>query len=110
MVFLYLGNEILNFIKNFFYFWYFEVPYHYFLNFVNLFNNLERSFALRITIENFFVPLWQDYTLIGRMISLFIRASKILVTLIIYLLFFLGGILILTIIEILPLILFYLAL
>lgn len=110
MIFWYLANEVLKFFKNFFYYWYVEVPYHFFLNFLNLLKNLEKKFALQITLENFFIPLWQDYTLVGRIISPFIRLAKIFVGGIIYLIFTLSSLLIIFIFELIPLILIYLTL
>lgn len=110
MILVVLINEILKLIETFISFWYKDIPKHFWQNFLELFDGLERKFAVRITLENIFVPLWQDYSLLGRIISFPIRISKILIGILIYLAFFSVSFVIFISIEALPIILIYLSL
>jgi hypothetical protein len=99
-------NPFLEFLK----FWYLEIPWHFWNLYISRISYLERSYAVRITLENLFVPLWQDYTLVGRLISFPIRVFKIFVGILVYILFTLISFAIFILIEIFPIILIYLSL
>ena len=53
---------------------------------VNLLTSLDLFFALKITINHIFSPLYQDYTLISYIISIPIRIVMIISAIIIYIL------------------------
>lgn len=47
--------------------------------------SLDKTFAVVINLKHFFVPLYKDYTLIGRFTGIILRFFRILIGFIIYL-------------------------
>ena len=45
---------------------------------------MDRSFAVKITIEHFFEPLYRDYSIIGRMLGILFRSIRVVAGTIIY--------------------------
>ncbi len=45
---------------------------------------LDKLFALRITARNFWVPLYGDYSFLGRLLGIFFRSIRITVATVIY--------------------------
>jgi hypothetical protein len=68
----------------FFYHWYVDGSVRFLRFFRNVFFGLEQGFAIRLTIRYFFVPLYKDYTIIGRIIGPIFRLGRIVIGLIIY--------------------------
>lgn len=52
---------------------------------VDLLESFDRSLALRITFQNIFQPLYQDRTIIGRILGFFFRSARIILGLALYL-------------------------
>ncbi|MBI4992372.1 MAG: hypothetical protein HZB99_04105 [Candidatus Harrisonbacteria bacterium] len=79
-IFTHLGKRILGFFGH----WYING----FLRIVhwtyNILEKLDRYFALRITMKNWFQPLYQDYTPIGYLWGFTFRTVRILISLIVY--------------------------
>lgn len=46
--------------------------------------SLDRTFAVKITLEHFFEPLYRDYTITGRILGLIFRLLRVAVGSIIY--------------------------
>ena|SRR3989338_9969310 len=62
----------------FVYWWYFEVPVYfilYILKFVTVY--LDRL-AVPLMLRSLFIPLFHDYTIMGRVLSFFFRVSRII--------------------------------
>jgi len=57
---------------------------HFFISFLE---KLDQTFALKITVQHFFRPLYKDYTVIGRVLGVIFRSGRIVVASIIYLFF-----------------------
>lgn len=51
---------------------------------VSVLEVLDRRFALLVTLRHFFVPLYQDYTLIGYIMGIFFRFWRVCIALIMY--------------------------
>lgn len=75
-----LGRRVLDFFRH----WY----WHGFLRAIhwsyNFLERLDRIFALRITIKNWFQPLYQDYSVIGYLWGFVFRTVRILAALLVY--------------------------
>lgn len=56
---------------------------------LNVFEELDRRFALRITAKNWLQPLYQDYTFIGYVWGFIFRTTRIIVGSLVYLIVFL---------------------
>jgi len=87
--FLYLFTHLASRILDFFRHWYihgFIRAIHLALGFLE---RLDRIFALRITMKNWFQPLYQDYTVIGYIWGFIFRTIRIFIGLVIYAIFIL---------------------
>jgi len=47
--------------------------------FISTLENIDRSFAVKITLQHFFEPLYKDYSMIGRILGVFFRSVRILI-------------------------------
>jgi hypothetical protein len=52
--------------------------------FVSFFENLDQTFALRVTLRYFWKPLYGDYTIVGRILGFFFRSGRIMLAVVIY--------------------------
>ena len=43
---------------------------------LNILESLDRSFAFRITLKNIFKPLYQDYSILGRILGFIFRSAR----------------------------------
>ncbi|KKW16877.1 MAG: hypothetical protein UY56_C0008G0020 [Parcubacteria group bacterium GW2011_GWA1_50_14] len=80
----YLVYRFLYHILRFFHHWYRDgsrVLFHYFLR---AFGKLEGVFALSLTARYFFHPLYQDFSIVGRIVGIFFRSGRILIGLFVY--------------------------
>jgi len=55
--------------------------------FLNFFENIDRTLALRITAKYFFQPLYKDYSFLGRILGIVFRTFRISIGLVIYVFF-----------------------
>jgi hypothetical protein len=46
--------------------------------------SLDRTFALKVTVEHFFEPLYQDHSVIGHTLGILFRSLRILASVLIY--------------------------
>lgn len=84
----YIGERSILFFRDFLEHWYlrsFVNTSHYMLEF---FEEIDKAFALRINLKNFFKPLYRDKTLIGYIIGFIFRSFRIVSTSILYFLIF----------------------
>lgn len=81
----YLVSLFLHQLRLFFQRWYVGSFRAYGSCLLRLFHNLERVFALRLTFRNWFLPLYQDYTLLGYAFGFIFRSLRIGVAILIYL-------------------------
>jgi len=81
---LYLGQRFLKSIIRFFEHWYiesFRAISHFMLN---VFEGLDKYFALRVTLRNIFKPLYQDRTFIGYILGFIFRSMRLVITSVVY--------------------------
>lgn len=64
--------------------WYFKSFLKYSDFVINILERLDRIFALRVTLKNFFQPLYQDYSLLGYILGFIFRTSRILISILVY--------------------------
>lgn len=80
----YLILRAVHQVRLFFERWYIGSFWAYGRKVLELFQRLDRFFALRITLRNWFLPLYQDYTLLGYIFGFSFRTLRIFVALFIY--------------------------
>lgn len=105
----YILKRLLFRVKDFFHHYYVDGTRFLFYEFINFLERIDRSVAFRITFKNFFVPLYRDYSIIGRILGILFRSIRLLGGGVIYI--FLGIIFLLLILFwfLLPIILVALA-
>lgn len=74
-------------IFDFFHHWYVDGSRNFAYWVINFFEQLDQTFALKVTLKYFFQPLYKDYTVIGRILGIIFRSGRILFGLAVYLLF-----------------------
>ncbi|MBI2013480.1 MAG: hypothetical protein HYS87_01495 [Candidatus Colwellbacteria bacterium] len=82
--FFYLGKRFLWSIFFFFNHWYvggFRAFSHFTLGF---FERLDKTFALKVNLRNFFKPLYQDRSFIGYALGFVFRTTRLFITLVVY--------------------------
>ena len=80
----YLGWMLLKRIRDFFIDWYlnsFIFTAHAVINFLK---RLDSVFAWRITLRNFFEPLFQDHSVVGHVLALIFRSFRLLIASLVY--------------------------
>lgn len=77
-------------IREFLHHYYIDGTRFLFYKFINFMEVVDRSVAFGITFRNFFVPLYRDYTIVGRVLGVIFRSIRLLIGGVIYL--FLGSI------------------
>ena len=77
-------------IREFLHHYYIDGTRFLFYKFINFMEVVDRSVAFGITLRNFFVPLYRDYTVVGRVLGVIFRSIRLLIGGAIYL--FLGSV------------------
>lgn len=75
---------------SFFHHWYFHGSKNLAHYFLSIFENIDKTFAVKITLRYFFQPLYKDYSVVGRILGVFFRSARILIGLGVYI--FLGAV------------------
>lgn len=81
----YLLNRLFFRISDFFHHWYLDGSRSILHRYVSIFEALDQTFALRVTLRYFWRPLYGDYSIVGRIFGFFFRSARILIGAIIYL-------------------------
>lgn len=81
---IYLVDRLVFRIRNFFHHWYVHGTRRIAHDGMNLFESLDQTFALKITLIHFFEPLYGDYSVVGRFFGIVLRAARLLVGGVIY--------------------------
>lgn len=82
---LYLLNRLFFRVSDFFHHWYLDGSRAILHRFISTFENLDQTFALRVTLRYFWKPLYGDYSIMGHIFGFFFRSSRILIGGVIYL-------------------------
>lgn len=56
--------------------WYVDGPRWFLRTFFAVLADLDRSFAVRITLRHFSEPLYQDYSIVGRVLGIVLRSLR----------------------------------
>ncbi len=83
--FVYLVNQLLRRIGDFIRHWYLDGFFQAVDWTLDILEQLDRTFALRITVKYWLEPLYQDYTLIGYVWGFIFRTARILIAVAVYL-------------------------
>jgi hypothetical protein len=81
----YLIHRFFYRIFEFFYHWYYSGSRAIARKFMTTIEGIDRTVAIKITLEHFFEPLYKDYSIIGRILGIVFRIARVLVGLVIYL-------------------------
>jgi len=73
----YLGNRFFYRIVEFLRHWYKDGFFFFFRRLIDFLEQLDRYFALRITLRHLFIPLYQNYTFIGYVLGFIFRGVKL---------------------------------
>jgi hypothetical protein len=105
----YLVHRFFYRIFDFFYHWYYSGSRAIAYKFMATIADIDKSIAIKVTLQHFFEPLYKDYSIIGHILGIVFRAGRVLIGLLVYiavtiifLIFFLSWIIIP------PMIIFYL--
>lgn len=82
---LYLFSRFLFRVKDFFHHWYVHGGTRIFKSFLSMFERIDRTVALRVTLAHFFEPLYKDYSFMGRVLGVIFRSARVAVGAVIYL-------------------------
>lgn len=74
---VYLLHRFFYRLTDFFYHWYMDGSRFLFHAFISTLERLDRIFAVKITLRHFFEPLYQDYSVIGRIVGVVFRTLRI---------------------------------
>ena len=74
---VYLINRFFYRLGDFFHHWYADGSRNFALAFVAALENLDRQFAVRITLKFLFQPLYKDYSPVGRVLGVIFRSGRI---------------------------------
>lgn len=71
-------------IKEFLHHYYIDGTRFLFYKFINFLESIDRSVAFKITLKNFFVPLYRDYSIIGRILGVIFRSMRLILGAVVY--------------------------
>ena len=75
----YLLHRFFYRIFDFFRHWYVDGSRVIAHTFISTLERIDRSLAVKITLQHFFEPLYKDYSIIGRILGVFFRSIRILI-------------------------------
>jgi len=84
---IYLLQRALFRIWDFFHHWYGDASRVLFHGFLSTLESADRFFAFRVTLRHFFEPLYQDYSIVGRILGILFRSIRLTLALALYLVF-----------------------
>jgi hypothetical protein len=73
----YLLHRFFYRIFDFFRHWYVGGSRSIAHTFISTLENIDRSFAVKITLEHFFEPLYKDYSVVGRILGIIFRSVRV---------------------------------
>lgn len=81
---VYLINRFFYRFIDFFHHWYVDGSRWFGRHVLRLFMDLDTTFAVKVTAQHFFEPLYKDYTVMGRILGAIFRALRVIVGLLVY--------------------------
>ncbi len=88
-IFNYLFLAITNRLKIFVEDWYPDTFFKFWDFLLNILRQLDKTFAIKVTIRHWTEPLYQDRTIIGYILGFIFRTLRIILAFVIYLIIFL---------------------
>lgn len=82
---VYLVQRFFYRIGSFFYHWYVGGSRAIGNKFMLTIEAIDQSFAVKITLQHFFEPLYKDYSVVGRVVGVVFRTGRILIGAAVYL-------------------------
>jgi hypothetical protein len=76
---IYLIHRFFYRLLDFFQHWYIGGSRRFAHSFISFLERLDEVFAVKITIEYFFHPLYKDYSIVGRILGIIFRSFRILI-------------------------------
>ena len=80
----YLLHRFFYRIFTFFRHWYLDGSRSFARAFMATLEYIDRSLAVKITLEHFFEPLYKDYSLIGRILGVIFRSVRVVIGVAVY--------------------------
>jgi hypothetical protein len=84
---IYIAHRFAYRVVAFFYHWYVDGSRYFGYKFVSFFRGLDQGFAIKVTLEHFFEPLYKDYSALGRVLGVIFRSGRVLLGSVFYLVF-----------------------
>jgi len=75
----YLLHRFFYRIFDFFRHWYVNGSRMIAHGFISTLEDIDRSFAVKITLEHFFEPLYKDYSIVGRVLGVIFRFGRVVI-------------------------------
>ena len=82
---IYLVNRFFYRVFDFFHHWYVYGSRMFGRKFIGALTELDKTFAVKVTLEHFFEPLYKDYSVIGRIMGIVGRTIRAGVGMLFYL-------------------------
>lgn len=82
----YIFHRFFYRLGDFFHHWYVDASRRFAYIFTSALEELDRTFAVKITLKYFFYPLYKDYSVMGRILGIIFRFGRILIGTTVYLL------------------------
>lgn len=76
---VYIVHRFFYRIGDFFHHWYFRASRTIAHAIISFFERLDETFAIRITLQHFFEPLYKDYSVLGRLLGVIFRTGRVLI-------------------------------
>jgi hypothetical protein len=84
---IYLAHRILYRLGDFFHHWYWDGSRNFARAFIASLENLDRTFAVRLTFKFLFQPLYKDYSPVGRLLGPIFRSGRVAIGGLVYVCF-----------------------
>jgi hypothetical protein len=85
-------NFVLTYIIDRFFYRFLLFFYHWYINgfsaiadnFMKTLKDMDKTFAVAITLRYFFEPLYKDYSIVGRILGIIFRSGRVLIGFVVY--------------------------
>jgi hypothetical protein len=82
---VYLLHRFFYRLTDFFYHWFMGGSRNISHGFISALERMDKTFAAKITLRHFFEPLYQDYSVIGRILGVIFRTIRLALAAVFYL-------------------------
>ncbi len=85
--FIYIIQRFLYRFVDFFHHWYVDGTRFIAHKFISVLTEMDKSFAVKITLRHFFDPLYKDYSIVGRILGIIFRSIRVAIGGAVYIVF-----------------------